>query len=68
MIPSKESWTFDIYDLEFTNLGWLALSPCHSVAYDMQTEMSSSPAGGLCLPAGKHAGILTYYQIYSTKK
>jgi len=22
-------------------LGWLALSPCHSVAYDMQTEMSS---------------------------
>jgi len=34
----------------------------------MQTEMSSSPAGGLCLPAGKHTGILTYYQILSTKK
>jgi hypothetical protein len=28
----------------------------------MQTEMSSSPAGGLCLPAGKHAGILTFFK------
>jgi hypothetical protein len=34
----------------------------------MQTEMSSSPAGGLCLSAGKHTCILTYYQIMSTKK
>jgi len=25
--------------LPFTNLGLLALSPCHSVAYDMQNEM-----------------------------
>ena len=39
---------FDIYDLEFANLGLLALSPCCAAAYDMQTEMSSSPAGGLC--------------------
>jgi len=29
-------------------LGWLALSPCCAAAYDMQTEMSSPPAGGLC--------------------
>jgi len=29
------------------------------VAYDMQSEMSSSPAGGLCLSAGKLTGILT---------
>jgi len=34
----------------------------------MQTEMSSSPAGGLCLPAGKHVGILTYFQTISNKK
>jgi len=33
--------------LQFTNLGLLALSPCCAAAYDMQTEMSSSPAGGL---------------------
>jgi len=26
----------------------MALSPCCAAAYDMQTEMSSSPAGGLC--------------------
>jgi len=38
--------------LPFKNLGWLALSPCCAATYDMQTEMSSSPAGGLCLPAG----------------
>jgi len=38
--------------LPFTNLGLLALSPCGLATYDMQTEMSSSPAGGLCLPAG----------------
>jgi len=47
MVPSKEGRIFDIYDLEFTNLGWLALSPCCAAAYDMQTEMSSSPTGGL---------------------
>jgi hypothetical protein len=34
------------------NLGWLALRPCHAVAYDMQSEMSSSPTGVLRLPAG----------------
>jgi len=34
-------------NLEFTNLGWLALRPCHAVAYDMQTEMSSPPTGEL---------------------
>jgi len=34
----------------------------------MQTEMSSSPADGLCLPAGKHVGILIYLQTMSTKK
>jgi hypothetical protein len=34
----------------------------------MQTEMSSSPAGGLCLSFGKHVGILTYFQTMSTKK
>jgi len=34
----------------------------------MQTEMSSSPTGGLCLPSGKHTGILTYFQTMSTKK
>jgi len=32
----------------FANLGLLALSPCCAADYDMQTEMSSSPAGGLC--------------------
>jgi len=52
LIPSKEGRIFDIYDLEFTNLGWLALSPFGLATYDMQTEMSTSPAGGLCLPAG----------------
>ena len=46
----------------------LALSPCGLATYDMQTEMSSSPTGGLCLPAGKHTGILTQYQTQSTKK
>ncbi len=51
-IDSRGVGIFDIYDLEFTNLGWLALSPCHSVAYDMQTEMSSLPTGGLCLLDG----------------
>ena len=57
-------------------LGLLALSPCHAVAYDMQTEMSSSPAGGslrqaqdrLRLPAGKHTGILTDFQTIVNKK
>ncbi len=34
----------------------------------MQTEMSSSPIGGLCLPTGKHAGILTYIQTQSQQK
>jgi len=52
----------------FANLDLLALSPCQSVAYDMQTEMSSLPTGGLRLPVGKHAGILTYIQTMSTKK
>jgi len=28
----------------------------------------SSPAGGLCLPAGKHTGILIYYQTIVNKK
>jgi hypothetical protein len=55
-------------DTGFKNLGWLALSPCCAAAYDMQTEMSSSPTGGLCLPAGKHAGILTFFKHKSTKK
>jgi hypothetical protein len=27
------------------DLGLLAGSPCHAVAYDMQTEMSSLPTG-----------------------
>jgi len=34
----------------------------------MQTEMSSSPTGGLCLPAGKHVGILTVFQTIVNKK
>jgi hypothetical protein len=34
----------------------------------MQTEMSSSPTGGLRLPAGKHAGILTDFQTKDNKK
>ncbi|MFB0553795.1 MAG: hypothetical protein ACETWQ_10830 [Phycisphaerae bacterium] len=34
----------------------------------MQTEMSSSPTGGLCLPAGKHTGILMQYQTLVNKK
>ncbi len=41
------------------DLGWLARSPCCAAAYDMHTEMSSSPTGGLRLPAGKHTIILT---------
>ena len=49
-------------------LGRMALSPCCAAAYDMHTKMSSSPAGGLRLPTGKHAGILTYIQTMSTKK
>jgi len=49
-------------------LGLLVLSPCCAAAYDMHTEMSSSPTGGLCLPAGKHMGILIYFQTMSTKK
>jgi len=49
-------------------LGRLALSPCGLATYDMQTEMSSSPAGGLCLPAGKHTGILTLLQTIVNKK
>jgi len=27
-----------------------------------------SPTGGLCLPAGKHVGILTFFKHKSTKK
>jgi len=27
-----------------------------------------SPNGGLCLPLGKHAGILMYFQTMSTEK
>jgi hypothetical protein len=34
----------------------------------MQTEMPSSPTGGLCLPTGKHAGILTLFQTIVNKK
>jgi hypothetical protein len=34
----------------------------------MQTEMSSSPAGDLCLPTGQHAGILTFFQTKVNKK
>ncbi len=49
-------------------LGWLALSPCGLATYDMQTEMSSLPTGGLCLPFDKHEGILTYFQTMSTRK
>jgi len=50
------------------DLGLLALSPCCAAAYDMQTEMSSSPAGVLRLPAGKHEIILTHYQTTVNKK
>jgi len=49
-------------------LGLLTRSPCGLATYNMQTEMSSSPTGGLCLPAGKHTDILKYYQTMSTKK
>jgi len=49
-------------------LGQLALSPCCAAAYDMQTEMSSLPTGGLYLPISKHVGILTYYQTIVKKK
>jgi len=52
LIPSKEGRIFDIDYLPFTNMRLLVLSPCCAAAYDMQTEMSSSPAGGLCLPSG----------------
>ena len=48
--------------------GLLALSPCHSVAYDMHTEMSSSPTGVSCSPSGKHIGIITDYQTIVNKK
>jgi len=34
----------------------------------MQTEMSSSPTGGLRLPAGKHTSILTDFQTKDNKK
>jgi len=35
---------------------------------DMQNEMSSSPTGGLRLPAGKHTGILIDFQTEVNKK
>jgi len=44
------------------DLNLLALCPCCAAAYDLHTEMSSSPAGGLRLPPGKHKGILTDFQ------
>ncbi len=50
------------------DLALLALSPCCAAAYDMQTEISYSPAGGFCSSADKQAGILTYFQTMSTKK
>jgi len=31
-------------------------------------DYGNPPTGGLCLPAGKHTGILTYIQTLSTKK
>jgi len=34
----------------------------------MQSEMSSSPAGGLRLPAGKHTSILTDLQTKDKEK
>jgi len=34
----------------------------------MQTEMSSAPTGGLCLPTGKHMGILTIFQTKVKRK
>jgi hypothetical protein len=42
--------------------GWMALSPCCAAAYDMQTEMSSPPAGGLsfaCWLTGGHFNIFS---------
>ena len=48
--------------------GWLARSPCHAAAYNMQTEMSSSPTGGFRLSAGKHTSILTDFQTKVNKK
>jgi len=54
--------------LPFTNMRLLALSPCCAAAYDMQTEMSFSPTGGLCLPSGKYTGILTQFQTKVNKK
>ena len=50
---------YGVKTIHTDNIDGLALSPCCAAAYDMQTEMSSSPAGGLCLPAGKHTCILT---------
>jgi len=42
-------------------LGWLGLKACGS-------PLKLSPAGGLCLPAGKHTGILTIFQTLINKK
>ena len=39
-VKRRRIFDFDIDDLEFMNLGLLALGPCHAVAYDMQSEMS----------------------------
>jgi len=39
-------------------LGLLAPRPCCAAAYDMQIEMSSSPAGDLRLPSGKQVDII----------
>jgi hypothetical protein len=50
-----------------SDLGLLVLSPCCAAAYDMQTEMSSSPTGGLRLPSGKHTSILTDIQTIVNK-
>jgi len=63
----NSSW-FMVHGSLVNWLGRLALSPCCAAAYDMQTEMSSSPTGGLCLPAGKHARIITYYQTEVKRK
>ena len=35
---------------------------------DSGADLYLSPISGLCLPFGKHIGILTYIQTLSTKK
>jgi len=49
-------------------LGWLALCPCHSVAYDMQTEMSSIACWRFMLACWQTCGYFNIFPNNVNKK